>query len=283
MGVYYSIIEKISVHDSQALPEPLRNSIADEINRIKAFRKTPGYYCEMFVDTGDGWLEFTGRRQSARSIGSVMRKNRSLAIFFRYGYSWSAWAAASEDPGFKLAEYLDDCEDGVLRAMSFEFFNQADGDDSCGVIVQYGMNEDGTEFRGTAEYEEVRDIPDAEWLNEPYTVIVSAEDLPAEADPDAVNASVRRLNDTEYSPKETLDDFHNREAEAIVNQPKLETPDQRREFFEALEEARLATKGSLVFDRPEFVDNSTMNVRMLMLDLDAETGKTRFCLTKPIL
>ena len=107
-------------------------------------------------------------------------------------------------------------------------------------------------------------------------------DLPKDYDPDAVNAAVRRLNATEYIQYETLDDFHNVDAEVIINQPKLETPEQRAEFFAALEEARLATKGCLIFDQPEFVDAGSPNVRMLMLDLDDETGAVRYYMTKKI-
>ena len=93
---------------------------------------------------------------------------------------------------------------------------------------------------------------------------------------------MRRLNATEYCPKEKLDDFHNRDAEASINQPRLETPEQRAEFFAALEEARLATKGCLIFDKPEFVDAGSPNVRMLMLDMDNETGAVRYYMTKKI-
>ena len=79
-----------------------------------------------------------------------------------------------------------------------------------------------------------------------------------------------------------MDDFHDKDGEVFINQPKLETPEQRAEFFAALEEVRIATKGGLIFDKPEFYDGNTPNVRMLMLDMDKDTGAVRYYMTRPV-
>ena len=282
MSIQYTVIEKITVKDSKKLPAEVLETIAKEASRINAFRQRYDFSCEVMMNTGDGWKEYDGEKFSDDTIRSVLQNSRNLAIFIRCSYNWNAFFSDEEEPGFGIAKILDACDREVFRNLSFELFNQADCGDTCGNIVRYSFVDEETPVMRSAEYEEITSIPDAYWLNEPCTVSVFASDLPEDYDPDAVNAAVRRLNATEYCPKEKLDDFHNRDAEAIINQPRLETPEQRAEFFAALEEARLATKGCLIFDQPEFVDAGSPNVRMLMLDMDNETGAVRYYMTKKI-
>lgn len=282
MSIQYTVIEKITVMDSEKLPTEVRETIEKEAIRINTFRQRYGFSCEVMMNTGDGWKEYNGEKFSDDTISSVLRNFRNLVIFIRCSYNTGAFISYEGLPGFGIAQFLDTCDRDVFYNLSFEFFNQADSGDTCGNIVQYSFVDEDTPVMRTAEYEEITTIPDVFWLNEPCTVSVFASDLPEDCDPDAVNAAVRRLNATEYYPKEKLDDFHNADAEVIINQPRLETMDQRTEFLAALEEARSATKGCLIFDQPEFVDAGSSNVRMLMLDLDEETGAVRYYMTKPI-
>lgn len=280
MSVNLTVIERITIRDCSELQPEVIETVMNEVDRIKSFRNRRSFSCTLKVNDGRGWEEYTGRRFSHRSIGAAIRKNRKLSIFIRCGFS--SYASDLCLPGFALETYFDTCEEKVLKNLSFEFFYQVDEGSSCGSIIQCGMGEDGSVYKKPAEYEEILEIPDTVWLNEPCTVSIFAEDLSKDYDPAAVNAAVRRLNTTEYYPKENLEDFHNADAEAIINQPKLETPAQRKEFFAALEEAWTATKGKLVFDEPEFVDAGTENVRMLKLDMDKDTGEVRYYMTKPI-
>ena len=279
MSINYNMIEKITIRNSSELQPEVIEHIAKEIDRIKAFKESN---CTLLVNAGNEWEEYSGRRCSARSLVSAIRKHQDLSIFIRCGYCWRPSCCDMEDPGLSIAKYLDNCDDSVFNNLAFELFNYADCGESCGSLIQFGKREDGTVYRGAAEYEEISEIPDAVWLNEPITVYVYAGDLPSGCDPDAVNAAVRRMNATEYHPKDDPGDFHYADAEAFINQPKLETAAQRAEFFAALEEARIATKGGLIMDRPEFVDTSSVNVRKLMIDMDAATGAVRFYMTRPL-
>ena len=282
MSIQYTVIEKITVKDSKKLPTEVRETIEKEAIRINSFRRRNGFGCEMMVNTGEGWKTYNEEQFSDDTIRSALRNFRDPVIFIRCSFNTGAFISYEGLPGFGIDQALCSCDREVFRNLSVEFFNHADCGDTCGNIVQYSYIDEHTPVMRDAEYEEITEIPDAFWLNEPYTVSIFASELPKDYDPDAVNAAVRRLNATEHIPYEKLDDFHNVDAEVIINQPKLETPEQRAEFFAALEEARLATKGCLIFDQPEFVDAGSPNVRMLKLDLDANTGAVHYYMTKKI-
>lgn len=282
MSIVYNTTEKITIKKASELPAEIIDIIAGETDRVRAYRKGRYYYDKLMIDTGKGWTEHTCREFPARKLRKMIVESGDLTIFISCVYTWPSFIGDKGDPGFEICRCLDACDDSVFGNLTFEFYNMADCGDDCGAVVQYGMKEDGTVLRGSSEYEEISEIPDAMWLNEPFTVLVSSVSFPEGCDPDAVNAAVRRLNATQYHPWENMDDFHDKDGEVFINQPKLETPEQRAEFFAALEEVRIATKGGLIFDKPEFYDGNTPNVRMLMLDMDKDTGAVRYYMTKPM-
>lgn len=282
MSIVFYCIEKVTIKNSDGLSSDTIDMLSREIDRIQAHENDEFFSCKIMLNTGNTWVEQSLNQFTRENLYAAIQENERLEFYYNGEYTWTADRVDWEDPGFALGEFFNSCDEDVFQNVSFAFYSYADCSDSYGELTQYGLREDGTVFKGKAEYEKVDEIPDAEWINNMITVSILGEDLPDVCDPEKVNNAVERLNKTEYCPQKRLDDFHNRDAEAFINQPRLETEAQRKEFFAALEEARIATKGRLIFDQPEFVDASTMNVRMLMLDMNEDTGAIQYYVTKDI-
>ena len=282
MSIRYSVIEKVTIMDCTSLPLEAIDILAKEIDRIGLYVKENCFRCAIMSSSRNSQINLSIKCYNHDQLRQALHDYQNLSIYFNYEYNWPADLDEKEAPGFLLNHYFLSCEEDVFREMSFEFYYCTDNDDSTGTIMRYGLMADGTLFRGQPEYEVASEIPDAVWINNAVTASLSATDLSNDCDLDSINAAVGKLNFAEYYPQKRLDDFHDVNAEVIINQPKLENEDQRNIFFSALHEAKLATKGALCFNQPKFVDASTSNVRMLMLDMDAETGEVRYYLTKPI-
>ncbi len=300
MSMVFHVIEKFTVKDTATLPQEILDAIASEEDRIEGYRDDEYFYKEIQVDIGDGWRKLTADESLRWTLNqSILSERRALSVYVQCEFTWRPFDLfydeeaktvscvdyeKKEDPGFYFAELLEHCDDSVFGNLSFEFFENCDSSDSdrCGILRQFYLREDGTVYRGEGEFEQIDEIPDAEWLNEPLTLLVSDEEFTEPHDLDAVTAAARAISATEYFPREEPIDFRNPEEVLYVNQPKLETAEQRAAFFSALEALRLATNGEFFFDQPQFFDDSTQNVRILMLDLDRETGAVTTYMTKPI-
>lgn len=282
MSVVFQFIEKVTIKNCAGLSAETVETLGREVDRIRAHENDDVFYCKMMLNAGNGWAEYPVGQFSGEEFCSEIQKNERLAVYFNGEYTWTADRVDMEDPGFALDQFFCGCADDVFENLSFEFYNYADGSDSFGELTQYGIREDGVVFKGKAEYEEVNEIPEATWINQLFTAGILSSDLPDDCDPERVNAAVNRLNATEYYPQTIMDDFRDEDAEVFINQPRIETKAEQKEFLAALEEARVATNGSLVIDHPEFVDASTVNVRMLMIDMDRDTGALRYYMTKEV-
>ncbi len=299
MSVVFTVVEKFTLRDPSMLPQNILNAFASEEERIEVYRGEEFFFKRILIDTGDGWREMTGMGEDTLRfalIRSMLSENHSISVYVACEYTWRAGSflldeekdvldvLKRKDPGFYIESLIKDGDDSLFENFSFEFFHMADcsGSDRCGSLRQYYRRADGTVFRGEAEYDRIDSIPDGEWSNEPLTLYVSHENFSVPHDPDALNEAARVLNETEYYPKDGPIDFRDPGMELFINQPKLETAEQRDAFFRALEAMRVATGGEMIFEQPEFFDWTDGEVRKLMLDMDHDTGALRFYMTKPI-
>ena len=266
MSVAYSIMEHLKVkkadNSDYSLPVEIMNGQLAALAALMITGEAQVYKMKLIADGVE--YGFSGEEVTPefKKILQTMSDAKEIDFSIDYHYLWRAgWQMYELVGPFVLMGFFEDPGEEDLSDVFYSAWNNADCEEGLGKLVAYGK-QDGKEYSGLVDFEQVPAIPEGKWEEQRSTVIIdSDESFNAEAHPELI-AICRELADMSIDSILDVDDG----LTFYLNNVTIDSAEQRVRYEELLKQLVAVTPEDLdIYIYGPFMDASGADARLMTI------------------